>query len=155
MISTHAPLAGRDWQLCDVFLTPKTFQPTRPLRGATNFPFLLRFDHRISTHAPLAGRDLPRIAQEARGADFNPRAPCGARLLDFLREDDKGDFNPRAPCGARLPCLAEHLPLRAISTHAPLAGRDWIISRIIRTTTMNFNPRAPCGARRHRVKVRL
>ena len=57
-ISTHAPLAGRD--ACP----------------AGRFPVL-----RISTHAPLAGRDSRAACCLCRRTtDFNPRAPCGARL---------------------------------------------------------------------------
>ena len=56
LISTHAPLAGRD--------------------ASGPPPEILR---RISTHAPLAGRD-DLTADLARAVEyFNPRAPCGAR----------------------------------------------------------------------------
>ena len=56
------------------------------------------------------------------------------------------NFNPRAPCGAR---QGDHLggtPLRAISIHAPHAGRD-SCPRPPAGCQSNFNPRAPCGAR--------
>ena len=57
VISTHAPLAGRDRKPRRPLLRPLLFQPTRPLRGATR-----------------AG------AQRRRPySNFNPRAPCGAR----------------------------------------------------------------------------
>ena len=80
------------------------------------------------------------------------------------------DFNPRAPCGARLsgPVLAPFVA--HISIHAPLAGRDLAAlrdgqilqefqsTRPLRGATgtagrtrragSHFNPRAPCGARR-------
>ena len=39
------------------------FQPTRPLRGATNNTALLESIDFISTHAPLAGRDKSTMAQ--------------------------------------------------------------------------------------------
>ena len=122
-ISTHAPLAGRDG-----------FR-----RGSAVFRY-------ISTHAPLAGRDCLTFPPCTCTADFNPRAPCGARLVGAgaapaprifqptrpLRgataSPRRGTsapayFNPRAPCGAR-PRL-----------HPPGAGPH------------DFNPRAPCGAR--------
>ena len=35
----------------------ESFQPTRPLRGATDEPWYDNADRDISTHAPLAGRD--------------------------------------------------------------------------------------------------
>ena len=80
MISTHAPLAGHDRRGRKQRPTHQRFQPTRPLRGTT-FPVWL----------------VSKVL-----ANFNPRAPCGARQ--------------RAGRGIR--------PLRGISTHAPLAGHD-------------------------------
>ena len=79
--------------------------------------------------------------------DFNPRAPCGARLDKIILVAGLLNFNPRAPCGARLTTTgnpaakdSEFQPTRplrgatktnqnkvaksTISTHAPLAGRD-------------------------------
>ena len=169
VISTHAPLAGRDrgGQVADV---------------AVN----------ISTHAPLAGRDARPMAATTASTDFNPRAPCGARRALPLQGRGTRYFNPRAPCGARrieggagsnflsyfnprAPCGARrHIRghsryIPQISTHAPLAGRDVIPNqtglinkefqptRPLRGATArarenepeqrDFNPRAPCGAR--------
>ena len=106
-ISTHAPLAGRD-NNGQFIPHPATwlFQPTRPLRGAT---------------AVVA---VPPVVDQ----NFNPRAPCGARLA---------------------PPLLCHNNIETISTHAPLAGRDNTHIAIDKPL-INFNPRAPCGARRKR-----
>ena len=57
MISTHAPLAGRDQKL------------THPSNHLGE----------ISTHAPLAGRDQRSTLLFVVLYYFNPRAPCGAR----------------------------------------------------------------------------
>ena len=58
MISTHAPLAGRDYADGNGNIKPLKFQPTRPLRGATRGRAGGGDGPRgISTHAPLAGRD--------------------------------------------------------------------------------------------------
>ena len=101
------------------------FQPTRPLRGATALRVLQSGWQRISTHAPLAGRDHVLVRQSHDLADFNPRAPCGARHVRTRRGSGRpADFNPRAPCGARLPLVDLGLDFVDISTHAPLAGRD-------------------------------
>ena len=103
IISTHAPLAGRDRRATKPRFATAGFQPTRPLRGAT---FVFLHDVRcidISTHAPLAGRDDRGIAFFDVNIDFNPRAPCGARPRRPSRQPSGGHFNPRAPCGAR-PC---------------------------------------------------
>ncbi len=149
---------------------PGAFQPTRPLRGATCHNDKLRRPCLISTHAPLAGRDSQAL---------------GLSVILY-------DFNPRAPCGARLPTPRDDAPQKEISTHAPLAGRDryrvdeqspspifqptrplrgatplrmmtispkeFQPTRPLRGATAHsragslrrtdFNPRAPCGARR-------
>ena len=57
-ISIHAPHAGRD----DI-----------------DKPF--KVDGEISIHAPHAGRDEKQVAWATDILYFNPRAPCGARLL--------------------------------------------------------------------------
>ena len=147
-ISTHAPLAGRDYSLNYELIPSQKFQPTRPLRGATSVagystPLTLIFQptrplrgatygllvfcsgFHISTHAPLAGRDGGSIRCRQSQTYFNPRAPCGARRRRWsTRRSRTRHFNPRAPCGAR-----------------PAVGCSPM-------KKLNFNPRAPCGARR-------
>ena len=95
------PLRGATEQ-GDLMTLIDAFQPTRPLRGATQFAGYNILPVIISTHAPLAGRDRSSRSTSARRANFNPRAPCGARQIGFV-----------------------HVALLTrISTHAPLAGRD-------------------------------
>ena len=72
------------------------------------------------------------------------------------------NFNPRAPCGARLGFQASDALNAIISIHAPRAGRDPASRPPPGRTTENFNPRAPCGARRrhpaghpHRVSISI
>ena len=145
-ISTHAPLAGRDAfalrglaLMCDfnprapcgarpasswLERRKRIFQPTRPLRGATEAAPGWDVWGNISTHAPLAGRDLQgarhqllgcisthaplagrdpvpmRIASAA--SSFQPTRPLrGATGSASSRLTAASDFNPRAPCGAR------------------------------------------------------
>ena len=104
------------------------FQSTHPLRGATRHGGVCGQVFQISIHAPLAGCDYrvrnfpfaPRISIHAplAGCDF------GLKLGDFCLLN----FNPRTPCGVRLIPLS---PFSAtpISIHAPLAGCDPITSR--------------------------
>ena len=56
---------------------------------------------------------------------FNPRAPCGARPGLRRRGAGESDISTHAPLAGRDFCEASPLfkPFR-ISTHAPLAGRD-------------------------------
>ena len=100
-----------------------TFQPTRPLRGATIL---------VSPFFPLC-------------FNFNPRAPCGARPPRRLQMCRLSDFNPRAPCGARpLPARVVAVGL-CISTHAPLAGRDGDGRRDVRY--LGISTHAPLAGR--------
>ena len=99
-ISTHAPLAGRDFGAedarhrtsyfnprapCGARPTPRPrprrgsiFQPTRPLRGATAAKQRRDDDDDISTHAPLAGRDARDPVSLARG-EISTHAPLAGR----------------------------------------------------------------------------
>ena len=100
------------------------FQPTRPLRGATSSSL-----------------------RRGEAADFNPRAPCGARRSKSLRRPSQRRFQPTRPLRGATTPLRIAFSSRPISTHAPLAGRDCKPTRR-RSSGSDFNPRAPCGARR-------
>ena len=80
-ISTHAPLAGSDYNVW------------------SNKPLLI-----ISTHAPLAGSDTKSRLHPRYTAYFNPRSPRGERLPQAPRLPNKHHFNPRSPRGERLFC---------------------------------------------------
>ena len=147
LISTHAPLAGRDiGDKLSIFKVIR-FQPTRPLRGATNQPEYKSENQEISTHAPLAGRDYmsgnladalsisthaPLAGRDRRrwytipkSVKFQPTRPLrGATRLCLSLINALVNFNPRAPCGARQ-----------------------FMARFTFPVLLNFNPRAPCGAR--------
>ena len=98
------------------------FQSTRPVWGATLFRVLMCSVTYISIHAPRVGRDTSDPKAQLVEQDFNPRAPCGARRA--LRETTLPPtyFNPRAPCGARL--KAKHSPLvsRLFQSTRPVWG---------------------------------
>ena len=78
------------------------FQSTHPLRGATR----------------LCG-----CAKTCR-TNFNPRTPCGVRLVSKVYADWTAHFNPRTPCGVRRQAVQPEAAAGAISIHAPLAGCD-------------------------------
>ena len=154
-----------------VRLGKRSFQSTRPVRGATS-----------------------SFSTSAFGSPyFNPRAPCGARPRTALvgwppssfqstrpvRGATKPSFPaprptmisihaPRAgrdaapPFGGSSGRISIHAPRAgrdppvtacsgtlAISIHAPRAGRDFTGKQPYRSY-WHFNPRAPCGARLHR-----
>ena len=57
-------------------------------------------------------------------------------------------FNPRSPCGERRSRNHHRPSTGRVSTHAPLAGSDTTMIRLL-NETRSFNPRSPCGERRH------
>ncbi len=145
LISTHAPLAGRD---------PITRSTTERKRISTHAPLAGRDSIRsntchirsISTHAPLAGRDGRFVTVGMEQGDFNPRAPCGARLFAVRRHLRPLRFQPTRPLRGATSTKDHERNYEKISTHAPLAGRDVAKSTEAKKGN-NFNPRAPCGAR--------
>ena len=169
-ISIHALLAESDDPVNHKDLLRFQFQSTLSLRRATlhgsEALSSSQFQSTLSLRrATRAGRPTPRGEYH-----FNPRSPCGERLvllaqdvLDggisihaLLAESDQRhpqdgqslqDFNPRSPCGER-PVTWMKSPRRPmISIHALLAESDMPphCSPIFRS---DFNPRSPCGERR-------
>ena len=104
---------------------PGAFQPTRPLRGATEIAHKLTDTIKFQPTRPL------------RGA-----TPC------FHRGIAQSKFQPTRPLRGATVRAANRSPIGNISTHAPLAGRDSIV-KFNNRFHVNFNPRAPCGARQN------
>ena len=141
------------------------------MRGATGVksPPIVA-DGSISIHAPRAGSDAPDLdgvlvmvisihASPVRGAtavgsEFTkssifqiPRSPCGERRQTRCPCARRwGYFNPRSPCGERRALFCITMSAPAISIHAPRAGSDSRLTRLI-LVEMYFNPRSPCGER--------
>ena len=102
------------------------FQPTRPLRGATPCESGEPLSHRFQPTRPLRGATTNQRVY-AVNSIFQPTRP----LRGATAFDGRVAFNER------------------ISTHAPLAGRDFIKISYL-TSRAHFNPRAPCGARQQK-----
>ncbi len=102
----------------------RLFQSTLPMRGATPRELEQKGFIDISIHAPHAGSDAGSKHRKHLHADFNPRSPCGERLLVSHRRSSSSNFNPRSPCGER-PYFF-HFSFKIF----------------------DFNPRSPCGERR-------
>ena len=175
MISIHAPRVGRDARQSVAQERARRFQSTRPVWGATAIFDAMQFPVLISIHAPRVGRDRsPRAGNPAR-LDFNPRAPCGARLQSGHGRRVKKIFQSTRPvwgatifdvCNIRTKKISIHAPrvgrdlaavlrlqlARNISIHAPRVGRD-PASAAAHVRRRHFNPRAPCGARRRRARL--
>ena len=123
------------------------FQPTRPLRGATQPGAEQGHLLRISTHAPLAGRDECRREITGGQSRFQPTRPLrGATAGRQDRAQGRLQFQPTRPLRGATIVFPPLSQTGGISTHAPLAGRDGRNLRC-RHPSRYFNPRAPCGAR--------
>ncbi len=75
----------------------RMFQSTRPMRGATRVCVAGNRRARVSIHAPHAGRDKAARRLFVYGHGFNPRAPCGARLLPESAPDGYTVFQSTRP----------------------------------------------------------
>ena len=81
------------------------------------------------------------------GIDFNPHAPCGARLCIANIVVWTPNFNPHAPCGARRGRKPQAVIPDKFQSTRPVWGATTAINN--NTSVMqDFNPHAPCGARR-------
>ena len=147
-ISTHTPLAGRDrnllsgpsWMSDFYSHAPRgarrfsttapvritLFLLTRPSRGATPLHSSVSSIHSISTHTPLAGRDLTPFADVCQLLDFYSHAPRGARhVVEVVGSFGLRFLLTRPSRGAtQAPTIGYYAMF--ISTHTPLAGRDFL-----------------------------
>ena len=101
-----------------------SFQPTLPLRGATmnlsRSPLLSMFQPTLPLRGATDGRGDIRLVQPR----FNPRSPCGERPCSGAWSSRERGFNPRSPCGERQDMAGCGVVAGEVSTHAPLAGSD-------------------------------
>ena len=124
IISIHALLAESDIGVIRNLETARGFQSTLSLRRAT---------------ARRPGHYRTR-------RDFNPRSPCGERLLitptPMRLSQFQSTLSLRRATSCHRPC-GVHLP---ISIHALLAESDSLAVPVF-SSHANFNPRSPCGER--------
>ena len=124
LISTHAPHAGSDYPLVTIFHYVIEFQPTLPMRGATNGEYAVIAYSKISTHAPHAGSDIFARTIASAIKDFNPRSPCGERLRGGSSSMSRVSFQPTLPMRGATVVRPVAVSTLDISTHAPHAGSD-------------------------------
>ncbi len=168
-ISIHAPRVGRDSSSLPNLTKVFSISIHAPRVGRDPGAVIVRVASNISIHAPRVGRDEFQTFENYQSEHFNPRAPCGARLLLLSGNDNFGvisihaprvgrdeaytatiaadsDFNPRAPCGARRESVYTWKNNSNFNPRAPCGAR-LIDEFIMQCEDANFNPRAPCGAR--------
>ena len=109
------------------------FQSTRPLRGATRWPRQSLLGRSISIHAPLAGRDMPPGWQVQSRHNFNPRAPCGARLLRSASLSRSILFQSTRPLRGATGTSAQPSGIATFQSTRPLRGATAKVYKLLCT----------------------
>ena len=101
-----------------------TFQSTHPVRGATGKP--LKPDmhsFRISIHAPRAGCDPGSCGPVGRGVPISIHAPrAGCDVAAAWARGRPTYFNPRTPCGVRLLAASAMDKISSFQSTHPVRG---------------------------------
>ena len=124
LVSIHALLAECDSRNHLATLNNTGFQSTHSLRSATQMAGLLQGIRQVSIHALLAECDGRNAFTICDLHSFNPRTPCGVRLLVEDLAVKVPGFNPRTPCGVRHGRYAKWRGGLLVSIHALLAECD-------------------------------
>ena len=155
LISIHAPRAGATQAWFSQTTANNLFQSTRPVRGATVSDCHNLGRSSISIRAPRAGRDLSKYSRKLLIVLISIRAPrAGRDIFSTLTFVNNINFNPRAPCGARLFLLGiqsscklfqSARPVRGATTNFALQGGDGTFqsARPVRGATLRFLPMSP------------
>ena len=124
MISTHAPLAGRDVYCVAAVGCGPIFQPTRPLRGATlSLRALPLMSSIFQPTRPLRGA-TKRISEPIHNSSISTHAPLAGRDSVDRLSNEHSEFQPTRPLRGATFNGRRRFLIYDISTHAPLAGRD-------------------------------
>ena len=94
----------------------------------------------------MRGATCWRLRHDEVCGNFNPRAPCGARLRRNVPPVSDAAFQSTRPVRGATPSTTPPLPLLPFQSTRPVRGATtaaWNRSQPCRY----FNPRAPCGAR--------
>ena len=141
--STH-PLRGATPRQ-SVSLRLCTFQSTHPLRGATPFlPDAVKCRRFQSTH-PLRGATVSSLPMRSLSTNFNPRTPCGVRLIAEDAFPAIITFQSTHPLRGATRLRAGSTAGGNISIHAPLAGCDYNEYKAMRQEQISIHaPLAGC-----------
>ena len=97
IISIHVPHAGHDFPVTEYRVPLNVFQSTCPMRGTTHRPVKLFLRHRFQSTCPMRGTTCLFRLYWASARDFNPRAPCGARLTRSTSSYSPNPFQSTCP----------------------------------------------------------
>ncbi len=145
-VSTHAPLAGSDYQGYVIAQDIDIVSTHAPLAGSDAHRLVNERVFVVSTHAPLAGSDVHSIrCRIAR--DVSTHAPlAGSDSIKYFYDAGMTIVSTHAPLAGSDSFSTLTYFLHVVSTHAPLAGSD---SRLPdgEQAAASFNSRSPCGER--------
>ena len=142
-ISTHTPLAGRDWVSPDKYLDYLISTHT-PLAGRDKEFYPQHRSDEISTHTPLAGRDQAAYPNY-KPQDISTHTPLAGRDWNILQPGTpQCEFLLTRPLRDVTQCLRRFRRALDISTHTPLAGRDHTDFGTV-PCCRDFYSHAPCG----------
>ena len=124
--SIHSPLAGRDSEFDNIFVSFSVFNPLAPCGARPRRIKCIVDDLSFQSTRPLRGETrFPRCWACLQCGIFNPLAPCGARQGRKVAV-----VGPVSVFQSTRPLRGETLRKNAFSTkmqfsiHSPLAGRD-------------------------------
>ena len=100
------------------------FQPTRPLRGATQWNFPLVYKAEFQPTRPLRGATAWSFIAALQPLEFQPTRPLRGATTTAGTCSIAGVFQPTRPLRGATIGKRSQTGEREISTHAPLAGRD-------------------------------
>ena len=142
-ISIHAPHTGRDALAAPLSKRYTDFNPRAPYGARRQLQEMLDNADDISIHAPHTGRDYTMVYVRIRPYTFQSTRPIrGATLYSPWTCGALADFNPRAPYGARHAGPCSSRAGGGISIHAPHTGRDRVPS-VQRRLTSRFQSTRP------------
>ena len=123
-ISIHAPRVGSDSITRTRPRRLERFQSTLPVWGATIFKCHDCGRSTISIHAPRVGSDDLLATWVSGVCNFNPRSPCGERLVIVGQTNITVQFQSTLPVWGATRRQAPRRLCYAISIHAPRVGSD-------------------------------
>ena len=100
------------------------FQSTPPVWGATQEAVQARILYNISIHAPRVGGDSSASSTFSAIPHFNPRPPCGGRLICSRSWARRPSFQSTPPVWGATYGIPIGWEIGDISIHAPRVGGD-------------------------------
>ncbi len=147
MISIHAPRAGSDSCYTAGLYNPAHFNPRSPCGERHDRDRHSGSRDAISIHAPRAGGDDVQYIHYSLFMEFQSTPPVrGATGRRGGAAADMGDFNPRPPCGGRLVVEQINVTVKGFQSTPPVRGATFHL-RAEQCYHHHFNPRPPCGGR--------